>query len=1067
MRRLIHWFASNGVAANLLMVLIIALGVMAALTLRQEVFPEFSADRVSVVVPYPGAAPEEVEEGIVIRVEEAIQDLQGSKKITSTASENVGSVMVELARGADAQKLLNEIKSRVDAIDTFPDEAEEPVIEELVIRRQVINVAVAGAADEKVLKRLAERVRDDITALPGITQVELAAIRPDEISIEVSEQALRRYGLTFDEVAMALRRSSLDLPGGEIETRGGEILLRTEGQAYEREEFERLPVKALPDGRRLLVEDVATVVDGFADTDVAARFNGDPTALVQVFRVGEQSAIYVADTVKDYVASAQGRMPAGISLTAWQDDSQILRSRLGLLVRSGRAGFVLVFLTLALFLRLKLAGWTTLGIPISFLGAVALMPVFDLSINLISLFAFIIVLGIVVDDAIVVGENIYSEFEGGKEGLQAAVDGAHRVAKPVTFAILTSVAAFAPLLNVPGNVGKIMRVIPIIVIVTLVFSLIESLLVLPNHLSHLSHAKEQKASALRLRWRRLQQRFASALARVAERYYRPALSRALEWRYMVIASSLALLLITFAVVQGGWIRFNFLPPTEADNVVAILEMPQGTPSELTTGAVRALEEAAFRMLEEVEEETGESVYRNVSTTLGAQPFRTDQSRGAGGVGQDYSGGHLGEINIELEPAEERTITSPELAVRWRQAAGAIPGAESLTFSSALFSAGEPINVQLSGADGERLQEVADRLKAAIAEYPGVQDIADSYRAGKQEIELGITAEGEAVGLTLSDLGRQVRQAFYGEEAQRIQRGREDVRVMVRFPQADRRSLADLEEMRIRTPDGRSVPFSTVAEASLSRGPASIQRTDLRQVVSVTADVDLNEGNPTEILNDLTGSVLPAMLADYPDVRYSLEGEQQEQRETISGLVRGFGIALLAIYALLAIPFRSYFQPLIVMSSIPFGLIGAVAGHVLMGINLSMLSFFGIVALTGVVVNDSLVMVDWINEKFRGGTPLLDSIRQAGVDRFRPILLTSLTTFAGLLPLLLEKSMQAQFLIPMACSLAFGVLFATFITLVLVPVLYSILEDIKGLFQRSQMERDEAEDGGETTLATAT
>ncbi|MEM7049360.1 MAG: efflux RND transporter permease subunit [Acidobacteriota bacterium] len=1059
MRRLIHWFAANGVAANLLMMLIIALGLMAAWGLRKEVFPEFSADRISVVVPYPGAAPAEVERGVVLRIEEAIQDLQDIKKIESTAAENSASVIAELERGADAQKLLNEIKSRVDGIDTFPDEAEEPVIEEVILRRQVINVAVSGDADERTLKTLAEGVREEILALPGITQVEVAVTRPDEISVEVSEQALRRWGLTFDDVAGAVRRSSLDIPGGEIETRGGEILLRTEGQAYDADAFAGLPVLALPDGRRVHLGEIATIVDGFADTDVQARFNGQPTALVQVFRVGEQSAIYVADTVKDYVAEAQASLPQGIALTTWQDDSQVLRSRLGLLIRSGRAGFALVFLTLALFLRLKLAGWTTLGIPISFLGAFAFMPVVDVSINLISLFAFIIVLGIVVDDAIVVGENIYAEFEKGKEGLQAAVDGANRVAIPVTFAILTTIAAFAPLLNVPGSTGKIMRVIPLIVIATLVFSLIESLLVLPNHLSHLKHTEEKQPGALRRRWQTIQRAFSRRLQWLVENAYRPFLERAIEQRYLTLSTTLAVLMVTFAVVIGGWVRFSFLPPTEADNVVAILEMPQGTPAEITIAAVEDLEREVFALLAELEEEEGEKIFQNVSTTIGAQPYRSDQSRGAGGVGQDYSGGHLGEVNVELTPAEDRRLTSPELARQWRERAPAIPAAESLTFSAALFSAGDAVNVQMSGADGERLQTVASRLKEELRNYPGVQDIADSYRAGKQEIELDITAEGEAAGLTLSDLGRQVRQAFYGEEAQRLQRGREDVRVMVRFPAQERRSLADLESMWLRTPDGGTIPFTTAARASLSRGPSSIRRIDRRQVVNVTADVDPDKANSAQIIASLEGEVLPRLLRDYPDVRYTFEGEQQEQRDSFGGLIRGFIIAMFAIYALLAVPFRSYLQPLIVMAVIPFGLIGAVFGHVLMGINLTILSFFGIVALTGVVVNDSLVMVDWINRAHRQGTPLRQAIREAGAARFRPIILTSLTTFVGLLPLLLEESMQAQFLIPMATSLAFGVLFATFITLVLVPTLYHVLEDlVRGA-------RPVKEEEGEETLAT--
>ncbi len=1047
MRRLIAWFADNGVAANLLMAVIVAAGLLTVAGLKREVFPEFSSEMISIAVPYPGAAPAEVEEGIVLRVEEAIQDLEGIVEIDSTAAENAGSVVVEVEPGFDVQKLLNDVKARIDAIDTFPAEAEEPIIQELLLRRQVINVAVHGAADERTLKEIAERVRDDLTAIPGITQVELASARPYEVSIEVSEHALERWGLSFDQVARAVRAASLDLPGGEIETAGGEILLRTEGQAYRGREFERLPLLALPDGTRLLIGDVARVDDGFADTDQAARFNGRPAVEVQVFRVGDQSALEVAAQVRAYVARAQPGLPEGITLTPWQDDSRVLRSRLELLIRNGRAGFVLVFLVLALFLRLKLAGWVALGIPVSFLGALALMPWFDVSINLISLFAFIVVLGIVVDDAIVVGENIHARVEAGERGVAAAVDGAERVSVPVVFAVLTTIAAFAPLLAVEGTTGKIMRVIPIIVISTLSFSLVESLLVLPNHLSHLRPEAERPPGRLRGGWRRLREGFARRLERFVERAYRPSLEWALERRLLTVAIAVAALLVSFALVAGGWLRFTFFPAVEADNVVAILELPQGTPSEVTAAAVARLEQAAFDLERELEAAAGGEVFQNVSAAIGEQPFRAAQGRGPRGIGRAFAGGHLGEVNIELVPSEERAITSPEIAERWRAAAGAIPDAVALTFTASLFDAGDAIDVQLSGgtaSDGrlERLREVAARIEEELATYPGVREIADSYRAGKRELELAITPEAEAAGLTLADLGRQVRQAFYGEEAQRIQRGRDEVKVMVRYPEAARRSLGALERLRIRLPDGTAVPFATAARAEGSRGPASIQRANRRRVLDVTADVDTETANANRILADLESRVLPALLADYPEVRYTFEGEQQEQRETLVGLRRGFAFALLAIYVLLAVPFRSYLQPLIVMSAIPFGLIGAFAGHLLMGLDLTILSGFGIVALTGVVVNDSLVMVDWINRAYRAGEPLDRATRDAGVARFRAILLTSLTTFAGLTPLLLERSLQAQFLIPMAVSLAFGVLFATFITLILVPVLYRIMEDAK-------------------------
>ena len=791
---------------------------------------------------------------------------------------------------------------------------------------------------------------------------------------------------------------------------------------------------------------MAQVVDGFADTDQAARFDGEPAVMVQVFRVGDQNALEVAAAVHDYVEAENRRMPAGITLTTWADQSTILRSRLDTLLRNGRAGFVLVFIVLALFLRLSLAGWVALGIPVSFLGAIALMPTFDVTINLISLFAFIVVLGIVVDDAIVVGENVYSEFEAGKSGLAAAVDGALGVHVPVVFAVLTTVAAFTPLLAVGGSTGKVMGVIPVIVISTLCFSLLESLFVLPNHLSHLHHG-EHHYSRLRRRWQRVRIGVAHGLDWMVDRLYRPALRFALSWRYAVVAVALALLLLTFGVVAGGWIQFVFFPAVEADNVVALLAMPQGTPAEETGAVLRRIERAADELRGEIEQESGQDVFLHVLTSIGDQPYRR-QGRGPNaGMDDGGGGGHLGEVNIELMPAEERGIDSTEIADRWRRKVGAVAGAEELTFTSSLFSAGSPIDVQLSGADTGRLEQAAERLKGILAGYHGVRDIADSFRAGKEEVEIDVTPEGEAAGLSLADVARQTRQAFYGEEAQRIQRGRNEVKVMVRLPESGRRSLGDLESLRFRAPGGVEVPFTTAARAHLARGPASIERVDRRRVLAVTADVDATEANANEILADLQAGPLPRLLADYPGLRYSLEGEQQEQRDTVQGLLRGFVFALLAIYVLLAIPFRSYAQPLIVMSAIPFGLIGAVGGHVLMGLDLTILSMFGIVALTGVVVNDSLVMVDFINQRYREGVPLRTAIRGSGVARFRAIVLTSLTTFAGLAPLLTERSLQARFLIPMAVSLAFGVLFATFITLLLVPVGYFILEDVKAAGRR--------------------
>jgi len=1050
MKSLIEWFAKNGVAANLLAIFIVIVGFMTIGTLRQEVFPEFSSDRIYVRVIYPGAAPEEVEEGISQKIEEAIHGLTDVKKVTSTSQENSGTVMVELNPGTDAARALDEIKTRIDAIDTFPEESEKPLIEEIIMRKQVINVAVSGEASEKTLRHYASEVRDQLMALDGITQVELANVREMELSIEVSEDTLRRYSMTFDELAIAIRKSSVDLPGGSIKVNeGGEVLLRTKGQAKEVLDFEQIVLRTLPDGTRLRLGQVATVIDGFEENDRESYFNGDRCALVKVFRVGDENAIEISEIVQQHIKDSAHLFPEGIHLTTWQDDSVYLAGRRDLMIRNGVTGFCLVFMVLALFLRFRLAFWVSLGIPISFLGTFWLMPSLDVSISMISLFAFIVVLGIVVDDAILIGENIHAHHERGTPGLKGSIAGAIEMAKPVSFAVATSIAAFAPLIFVAGNTGKIMKFIPLIVIPTLFFSLIESLFILPKHLSHLRRVDNlEEGKGIVGTWRRFQNRFVTKMDQFVIRIYKPTLRWCLEWRYLTMAMAVAVFMITMGLVGGGHVRFTFFPPVEGDNVAAAVTMPLGTTTEETRRAVEKLKQAADEVRDELDAMTPEghpSIVRHTLSSVGGQPFMTDQSRSGGSVGSSITGAHTGEVHIEASPSEVRKFNAYELANRWREKVGAMPEAESLQFTADIFQAGDAINVVLTGANFDELQAAAEWLKAKLNNYDEVIDIADSFREGKEEIQLAIKPEAEALGLTQVDLARQVRSAFYGEEVQRIQRGRDDVRVMLRYPRDERRSLANLENMRIRMPGGTEIPFNKVAQVTFGRGYESIRRIDRRRAVNVTADVDLSKGN-THVLNSaLKSEILPELRTEFPGVYWGFEGEQSEQAETIASMSYLYGIALIIIYGLLAIPFSSYIQPIIVMAAIPFGLIGAIWGHVVMGMDVTILSGFGVVALTGVVVNDSLVMVDYVNRKRGIGLSEMESARQAGMSRFRPIILTSLTTFAGLTPLLLEKSLQAKFLIPMGVSLGFGVIFATFITLILVPSMYLILEDVRTFF----------------------
>ena len=1044
MNAIVAWFVHNRVAANLLMAVIVGGGLMALPDIREVVVPELDPEIISVTVPYLGAAPEEVEEGVCARIEEAVASLIGVKKINSTAAEGVGTVLIEVLEGTEPRELLDDVKNRVDAIETFPEETEEPIVQHQLVKRQAINVAVSGKVDEKILKRIGERIRDDLAGLAGITQVELTSARPYEISIEVSETALRRHSLTFDRVADAVRRSSLDLPGGSVRTAGGEILLRGKGQAYVGEEFESLILLSRADGTRILLGDVANVVDGFAETDQAARFDGEPAVLITVFRVGEQSAIDIASSVKDYVKQAARRLPAGISLTTWRDESRVLRSRLELLTRNARFGFVLVVISLTLFLRLGLALWASLGIPISFLGAILLMPHLGVSINLISLFAFIVVLGIVVDDAIIVGENIYRHYEAGTPGLEAAIRGTREVLVPVIFGVLTSVAAFSPLLALGGTTGQMFRVLPLVVIPTLLFSLIECLFILPSHLSHLRRAP---LTAVGRAWDLFQSTFTRSLKWFIDNIYGRILDWSLEWRYLTVTVGIFTLLFSVGLWFGGWIKFQFLPDVEADNVVALLTMPRGTPPDISARALRQLEDSAEKVRQKMERD-GRRVFVHTLTSIGEQPSLATQFRpGRPGGDQNLSGAHLGELNIQLVSSEERSVSSLEIGNLWRQLTSPIPDAVELTFSTSLLTSGEDINVQLTSSRLDELERAAEELKQYLGQYAGVDEIADSLLAGKQEIKLSILPTAETLGLTLADLSRQVRQAFYGAEAQRIQRGRDEVKVMVRYPSSRRRSLADLEGMRIRTPSGGEVPFGLVAQVSRGRGPADIRRVDRDRAVNVTANVDESQSNSNEIIADLQGTFLPDLVGRYPGLNFSFEGEQRNQRDLLGDLADGFLIALLAIFALLAVPLRSYLQPLIIMAAIPFGLVGAILGHLLFRMDLTIVSMFGIVALAGVVVNDSLVLVDYVNKRRREGLPAVQALRLGGRSRFRPILLTSVTTFLGLTPLLLEKSIQAQFLMPMAVSLAFGVLFATFIALIVLPSAYLILEDLQDLGAR--------------------
>ena len=1027
---MIAWFTRNHVAANLLLISIVLGGLFSLSSkLPLEVFPSFVSDRINISVSLRGSTPEDAEKGVTIRIEEALQDLEGIKQISSRSSEGSSQVSVEVDTGYDERELLADIKSRVDAINTFPADAEKPVIGLIQRKREVIAVTVSSDYNEKETLEYAEQVRDQLLRIPAITQVELSGVRNYELAIEVSQDTLRQYDLTLAQVSSAIANSSSDISAGNLKTEGGDVLIRSKGQAYRKDEFANIVIKNQADGTIIRLSDIATINDDFEETPVRTRFNGKQAAFIDVYRIGPQSAIEVADAVKNYITSEQANLPQGFYLSYWDDDSEVVKSRIATLTSNALQGGILVLGLLTLFLRPAIAFWVFIGIPVSFMGAFMAMAAFGVTINVISLFGFILVLGIVVDDAIVTGENVYTHLKTAKSSEEAAIKGTQEVATPVTFGVLTTVAAFLPLGFIEGARGAIFAQIPVVVIPVLLFSLIESKFVLPAHLKYIK-LRQQKGEGSKLE--QLQQRFADGFEYAILKYYQPVLGFALRNKLATVSLFMGVFLIILTMITSGWTKFIFFPRIPSETVRVNLTFPAGTPFGVTNKYIIDISDKARELQRKYQdEETGQSIILNILASTG----------GRGGAANS------GSVRFEITPAEQREsdIGSRELVKEWRQLIGIVPGAESLTFRAEIGRSSNPIDVQLSGNSISTLQTVAEQIKQRLATYPSVFDIADSMSDGKEELQIELTEQGLALGLNRVDVSRQVRNSFFGVQVQRIQRGRDDVRVMVRLPIDERRSVADLKDILIQTPNGGRVPLSHVATLVPGQSPSTITRIDRYRTLNVSADVEKTDTNMTVLQADLK-AYLDELVQQYPGVSHSLEGEAKEQRESFGSLLWGMIFVFFVIYGLLAIPFKSYLQPLVVMSIIPFGMIGAVIGHWIMGMELTIMSLLGMLALIGVVVNDSLVLVDFINKKRSEGLDLMEAVKTAGVARFRPVMLTSLTTFIGLMPLLFEKATQAQFLIPMAVSLGFGIIFATFITLLLVPVNYMLMERFQGWFK---------------------
>lgn len=1028
----VAFMARNGVAANLLMVFFLIAGLISFSSIVQEVFPENSLDTIQVSVAYPGATPDEVEESIIQKIEEGVEAIEGIKKVTSTAAENLGSVAIELELGTDIARALDDVKSEIDQIQTFPDEAEEPNVRELTTRQSVIKIALYGDVSETALKETAYQLEDSLAALDEVSFVESSSIRNYEISIEVPQDTLQSLGLSLNDVSLTVAASSLDIPAGSINTSNEEVRVRTIGQNYNQQDFENVILSANSDGSTVRLGQVANVKDGFEDADLLPLYNGKPAAFVEVFRTSDERVLDVASSVREFLeGDFEQTLPQGISYEIWSDNSELLNDRLSLLLKNAAIGLFLVLLALTLFLDIRLAAWTAVGIGVTFIGAIFVLDIAGSSINLFSLFGFILALGLVVDDAIVVGENVYAQREKGRSGLGAAVFGARRVTVPVIFAVLTTLAAFAPLFAIGGVIGKLLADIPLVVIAVLVLSLIECLLILPYHLSHLPAPGTVTLNPILLFFERIQKKVDEKFQAFVDGPLDKAINFAIKMPLVIVAGSVALLLIFASFVPAGIIKVGFFPSIEADIVTARLEMPAGTTIDETERIARLIEQGGRDVFEEFQKEQDEdakSPLRAIFTSVG---------QGAAQGGPDPSGGSLAAnvaaVQFSFIPGDERELNAKQFENDWRDAVGPVVEARSLVFASELISAGAPVNVQLSDPDPDVVDKAAQQLMQELNGFTGVFDVETDEDQGLKEIQLTLKAEARSLGVTLQDVASQVRAAFFGSEALRVQRGQEDVRVYIRLPEEERNSISDVEKFRVRVAGGE-VPLASLANVSFGQAPSVIRRTDGRRVTTVTADLDDEIVTGQEIADAITDKIMPKIQADYPQLLFNFGGEQEEQAESFGGLGIAFGLSLLVIYALLAIPFKSYVQPLVIMAVIPFGIIGALIGHMILDLQLVVLSIFGIIALSGVIINGSLVMIDFINENLRNGMSIENAIIDGTKSRFRPIMLTSLTTFLGVAPITFETSLQAQFLIPMSASLGFGVLFGAFILQLLIPAL---------------------------------
>ena len=1011
----IAYMARNAIAANLLMVILLGGGIWTMFNIQKEVFPQYQLDIVEVSVVYPGAAPAEVEQGILRPVEEAIRGVEGIKEVTSTAEEGSGTVSIELVAGTDRMKTFQDIDQAVNRIRTFPDDIEEPEVQLQSNQQEVMVIGLYGEVDIWTLRKMAENLRDRLLSNNGVTQVEIGNV-PDYVThVEIPRSRLREYELTLGQVADIIAQSSEDIPAGAVETSTGEILLRMQERKQWAEEFGNIEIVPLDRGGAINLSDLAEITDGFEEAGFHGEFNRQPSVDLEIYRIGDQSPLAIASTVKSILEEAQPSFPPGVQYRIDSNNAEDYRERLSLLTENGFLAVLIVLLILGLFLEYRLAFWVMMGMTISFVGALLFLPLFGLSINMISMFGFLVVLGIVVDDAIVVGENVYEYRQQGMSFIDAAIQGTRDMARPVTFSILTNIIAFVPLLFIPGTTGKYWWPLPAVVIVVLAVSLFEALFILPAHLGHSSEKSRFKIGEHLERW---QQSFARRFNRFVDRYYRGFLKSCLRHRYITLSIAIALLVMVGGYGYSDHMGMIMMPEVAADEIEAGASLPVGTtPAQA----------------EKVADEITNSTY---------QMFKEhDLFQVADGIKTNVRGQSFIDIEVVMKPPSQRDMTAQELIELWRGEIGDIEGLDQITFEAERGPGGyqQDISVDLSHSNTEVLEKASQAFLERVEMFDATRDVNDNYNRGKSQFDFKLLPEGRKLGLTASDVGRQVRNAFYGALAMRQLRGTNEIEVRVKLPREQRTDIYHLEDFVVRAPDGTEVPLLDVVKVEEGEAFTTINRRDGRRVVTVGMDAEPASA-VTRVLGSITQEVLPQLRADFPGITWSFEGSQAEMRESTQALWGGFGLAMIVIYALLAVAFGSYIQPLIVMGAIPFGIVGAVIGHILLGYDLSLVSMMGVIALSGVVLNDSLIMIDYANQK-RSDHSAFDAIHEAGLRRFRPIILTTLTTFGGLTPIILETSRQASHLIPMAISLGFGIVFATSIILVLIPCLYMILEDV--------------------------